>query len=224
MKMTSALILPAAAVLSLLGCATVGGVPGQPEGSFGGRVMYDPEVVLASFGEPNFERDAAVAKTYEKQLKADRDEYARASRCDGNSPSGQRTARERLEGTRAEPRVKKECPPAKMAQPPDVQVLVDAMPDGIEVVEGRVRVTDGAGYTLLSRVQWRSVYGYTGVPKSVIVSELKFLAHAAGANLVLMSFVNESTAKARAAVALLLHADQPLDPSKRKVGRVPTEI
>ncbi|HYV47893.1 MAG TPA: hypothetical protein VFA20_23700 [Myxococcaceae bacterium] len=207
------------------------------------RVRYRPEVVFSSFGEVDFEHDNQVMQQYfttlhPQEVTAD---------ADGRCFTRARTAKEKLDGVPA----KRECLPAPVGAAPappsppapaPVKVLVDSIPEGIDITNGKIQVADGKGLVLVGRMKWEvpstdislasdmdvvnGRYGYVyRRKKAEIVDELKYLARAASANLVLITFIDERTDTAHGAVGLLFHVDlNALDTSKNRLGKVPTEI
>src|SRR6185295_4151170 len=119
------------------------------------RVRYRPEVVFSSFGEVDFEHDNQVMQQYfttlhPQEVTAD---------ADGRCFTRARTAKEKLDGVPA----KRECLPAPVGAAPappsppapaPVKVLVDSIPEGIDITNGKIQVADGKGLVLVGRMKW----------------------------------------------------------------------
>ncbi|HEY8210144.1 MAG TPA: hypothetical protein VIG99_21810 [Myxococcaceae bacterium] len=122
--------------------------------------------------------------------------------------------------------------------PTPVMVLVDSILEGIEVSNGKIQAPGGV--KLVGRMKWEVPTGDILVPrdaliveeeelgrvkKAQIVDELKYVARAASANLVLISFIDEKTDRAHGATGLLFHVDpSAFDATKTRQGKVPMEI
>jgi hypothetical protein len=210
----------------VLGCATVKTAPANPAKPAVHRAPYTPRVVFTSFGDVDFDRDAAVVRRYLGTL----------SQAQSPCVPGARTAQEKRDGL---PGTGK-CPPVDVAAstPTPVMVLVDSILEGIEVSNGKIQAPGGV--KLVGRMKWEVPTGDILVPrdaliveeeelgrvkKAQIVDELKYVARAASANLVLISFIDEKTDRAHGATGLLFHVDpSAFDATKTRQGKVPMEI
>jgi hypothetical protein len=214
------------AAVVVLGCTTLKTSPAAPAKPAVQRAPYTPRLVFTSFGDVDFDRDAAVARRY----------LATLGEAQSPCVPGARTAREKRDGL---PGTGK-CPPVDVAAstPTPVMVLVDSVPEGFELSNGRIQPPDGV--KLVGRMKWEVPTGDIKVPrdalivdaeelgrvkKAEIVDELKYVARAASANLVLISFIDEKTDKAHGATGLLFHVDlSAFDATKSRRGKVPVEI
>jgi hypothetical protein len=228
----------------VLGCTTTTTtVQPKDSGSSPQRVRYKPEVVYSSFGEVDFDHDNEVVQRYLADMRPPEVKVPQE-----HCTTHERTAREKMDGVAA----KRECvpepapiaapAPAPAPPPAPVKVLVDSIPEGIDIAGGKIQVAEGKGLSLVGRVKWVIPHDPASVDygellrvgganyvvrrkKAEIVDELKHLARAASANLVLITFIDEKTDTAHGAAGLLFHVDlNALDTSKNRLGKVPTEI
>lgn len=101
-----------------------------------------------------------------------------------------------------------------------VIVLVDSLPSGIDVKDGRISANGSA--ELLGRFTAETSWVEE---EAVLIEELKVLADAAGGNIVVLSFAHQREPQGRChgAVGLVIR-DLAFDPRKVTQGRLPSEI
>lgn len=182
-----------------------------------GCLVHAPKTTYSSFGEVDLSRDAEVIRRFEA---------ARTPPplvCE--EVPDRRTLREKQDGVPAQRKVCHD--PAPGSEPAPVLVLLDSLPEGIDIQDGRVRVVDGYPHVLLGRATIVNQVGQ--VSKESLLQDAKALARAAGGNLVLLSFLENPALtdqqSALGATALVVRTDLGrLEKSKTKAGKVPFEI
>lgn len=164
--------------------------------------------LYTSFGRADPRHDEEVVTTWEE----DRDLLLRNARNPGEPVKlkGGRTstvgelARKRVDAVRG------------------VEVLVDTVPEGIEIDRGSAKVKEGSGFVLLGRFSMRYAE-----PRALTkaVDDVKVLVNAADGNLAVISWERESQRTTAGVVGLVfsISGASPIDRNKLRSGKV-TEL
>ncbi|NOJ56588.1 MULTISPECIES: hypothetical protein [Myxococcus] len=164
----------------------------------GACVATKPSVTYSSFGEARLAEDAAVVQRYEADYER---RHPSSTSMTGNQF---------------------QIPVASGSS--DVKVLVDTFPEGVELVNGSIRTTDGAPHEILGKLSLRASSHGT-LPREKLLEEAKQLARAAGGNVVIMSFVGGDQAEANGVVGYVLKSDlEHYNPKKSQSGKLSIEI
>lgn len=164
-----------------------------------------PTVLYTGFGRADPRRDDEVVLRW----KGDRDLLLRNARGPGEAvklKSGRTTTVAEL----AHP---------KVDAVRGVEVLVDTVPEGIEMERGSARVKEGSGFVLLGRFSIRYQE-----PRSLTeaVDDVKVLVNAAEGKLAIVSWERASQQTTGGSVGLIFNVSDalPIDRSKLKSGKV----
>jgi hypothetical protein len=161
------------------------------------RATAHPETLYTSFGVAA----PAVDQEIIERWKADRElliRNARAPETVIKTSTGRKTTVAELAGTKIE---------AVNA----VEVLVDSVPEGIELDRGSARAAPSSGYEVLGHFSMR----YRDErPLSEALDDVKVLTNAAGGNLTIITWQRSSQKSARGVVGLVFKRD-----TRTKVNR-----
>jgi hypothetical protein len=107
----------------------------------------------------------------------------------------------------------------------DTVVLVDTLPEGIDIKDGRITANGPAALLGRFTARTRTPNGGAVVDEAALISELKVLAAAAGGNIIVLSLEHgdEPQGRCRGAVGLVIKHDA-FDPGRVTQGRLPNEI
>lgn len=106
-----------------------------------------------------------------------------------------------------------------------VRALIDALPEGIELKDGGLRVAEGAPHALLGRVVLRSPRAFA-MTREELIEELQRLTLEAGGNVVALSFLGGDQDTSPGAVGYVLRSEQPSGTGAlpTRPGKLPLEI
>lgn len=163
-----------------------------------------PSVLHTSFGRADPTGDAEVVATWKEDrallLRNVQEPDATVRLKGGREVTVREFAKKRVEATRR------------------VEVLVDTVPEGVELSEQGASVKDDAGVVLLGRFSLRY---RSAVPLRQALDDVKVLTQAAGGNLAVVSWRGASQTDTLGVVGLALKAnDGALDPKHFKSGKV----
>lgn len=163
-----------------------------------------PNVLFTSFGRANPAGDAAIVETWEDDrailLRNANNPDAKVTLKNGREVTMREFAKKRVEATR------------------NVEVLVDTVPQGMDLSDRGAAVKDGSGLELIGRFTLR----YTSkVPLHRALDDVKVLTQAAGGNLAVVSWLRASQTETAGVVGFALNATEgAVDKKDLKSGRI----
>lgn len=168
----------------------------------GGCLAPKPSVMYTSFGEARLAADKQVVDRYIADYERRHPETTAPSGYPTQAPS--------------KPDVE---------QVRQVKVLVDTLPEGIELKDGSIRSDAGSSHVILGRLVLKAPKLPGTMAREALVRELKYLAHEAGGNVVIMSFMGGDQELAEGAVGYVLKSNlSQLDPQKNRSGKLPMQL
>jgi hypothetical protein len=163
-----------------------------------------PSVLYTSFGRADPSGDAEVVATFTSDrdllIKTARKPDAPVTLKGGRQVTMREYAAKRIDATRR------------------VEVLVDTVPAGLELADGKATAKEGAGIVIVGRFTLR--YG-AAVPLKQALDDVKVLTQAAKGTIAVVSWVRASQTETAGVVGLVLQANEAaLDPKTLRSGKV----